>query len=128
MLQPGQSLNQPIVGIAPSPDGKGYWLVARDGGIFAFGDAHYGGSMGGMPLNAPIVGMAGNTLGGYWLVGSDGGIFAFDAVFKGSLGSIALNAPITGMAPSSDGLGYLMITADGGVFAFGDAGFWGSAA
>ena len=84
--------------------------------------------MGGTPLNAPIVGIASNTLGGYWLVGSDGGLFAFGAVFKGSLGSIVLNAPVTGMAPSSDGLGYLMITADGGVFAFGDARFWGSAA
>ena len=32
-------LNQPIVGMAPTPDGRGYWLVASDGGIFAFGDA-----------------------------------------------------------------------------------------
>ena len=33
------TLNKPIVGMAPSPDGYGYWLVASDGGIFAFGDA-----------------------------------------------------------------------------------------
>ena len=32
-------LNRPIVGMAATPDGKGYWLVASDGGIFAFGDA-----------------------------------------------------------------------------------------
>ena len=30
---------QPIVGMAATPDGKGYWLVAADGGIFTFGDA-----------------------------------------------------------------------------------------
>ena len=30
-------LNQPIVGMAAAQDGKGYWLVASDGGIFAFG-------------------------------------------------------------------------------------------
>ena len=35
----GNPLNQPVVGIASTPDGKGYWEVASDGGIFAFGDA-----------------------------------------------------------------------------------------
>jgi hypothetical protein len=41
-----------------SPDGKGYYLVASDGGIFSFGDAAFFGSIGGKPLNQPIVGMA----------------------------------------------------------------------
>ena len=36
-------------------DGKGYWLVAADGGIFTFGDAGFYGSMGGQHLNAPVV-------------------------------------------------------------------------
>jgi hypothetical protein len=40
----GQTLNKPIVGIATTPDGKGYWEVASDGGIFAFGDAGFYGS------------------------------------------------------------------------------------
>jgi hypothetical protein len=31
--------------------------VASDGGIFSFGTASFHGSMGGMPLNKPIVGM-----------------------------------------------------------------------
>ena len=39
-------------------DGRGYWFVAADGGIFAFGDAPFNGSMGGTHLNQPIVGMA----------------------------------------------------------------------
>ena len=30
-------LNKPIVGIASAPTGNGYYLVASDGGIFAFG-------------------------------------------------------------------------------------------
>ncbi|MHB8219823.1 MAG: S53 family peptidase, partial [Acidimicrobiales bacterium] len=38
--------------------GMGYWLDAADGGIFAFGNAQFHGSMGGRPLNRPIVGMA----------------------------------------------------------------------
>ena len=32
-------LNQPVVGMAPTPSGEGYWLVAADGGVFSFGDA-----------------------------------------------------------------------------------------
>ena len=36
-------LNQPIVGMAATPDGQGYWLVASDGGVFAFGDAGFHG-------------------------------------------------------------------------------------
>ena len=43
--------------MASTPDGGGYWLVAKDGGVFAFGDAQFYGSTGGTPLNAPIVGM-----------------------------------------------------------------------
>ncbi|HWE56330.1 MAG TPA: hypothetical protein VG435_12510, partial [Acidimicrobiales bacterium] len=35
----GIHLSQPIVGIAATPSGNGYWLVASDGGIFSFGDA-----------------------------------------------------------------------------------------
>ena len=51
-------LNKPIVGMAATPDGKGYWLVASDGGIFTFGDARFYGSTGGKHLNQPVVGMA----------------------------------------------------------------------
>ncbi len=54
----GQHLSQPIVGIAPTPDGHGYWEVASDGGLFALGDAPFDGSMGSQPLNEPIIGMA----------------------------------------------------------------------
>ena len=83
-------LNQPIVGMAATPTGNGYWLVASDGGIFTFGDARFYGSTGGIRLNRPIVGMAATPTGnGYWLVASDGGIFTFgDARFYGSTGGM----------------------------------------
>ena len=71
----GHHLNAPVVGMAATPDGQGYWLVAADGGVFNFGDAPFAGSMGGRPLNAPVVGMAAADAGGYWLVASDGGVF-----------------------------------------------------
>ncbi|MEX6431153.1 hypothetical protein, partial [Ferrimicrobium acidiphilum] len=80
-------LNAPIVGMAAAPNGGGYWLVAADGGVFDFGDAHFYGSTytygltgltGSHPLNAPIVGMAAAPNGGgYWLVAADGGVFDF---------------------------------------------------
>ena len=83
-------MNKPVVGMAATRDGGGYWLVASDGGIFSYGDAAFYGSTGGMHLNAPIVGMAATPSGrGYWLVASDGGIFTYgDAGFHGSAGSM----------------------------------------
>jgi hypothetical protein len=110
----------PIVGIAPTRSGAGYWLVAADGGVFSFGDAQFYGSMGGKPLNKPIVGIAPTRSGaGYWLVAADGGVFSFgDAQSHGSMGGRPLNAPMVGMAASPDGRGYWLVAADGGVFAF----------
>src|ERR1700730_7307873 len=70
------SLAAPIVGMAATPSGAGYMLVATDGGVFAFGDAAFRGSMGGRALAAPIVGMTVTPSGGgYFLVASDGGVF-----------------------------------------------------
>ena len=88
----------------------------------------YDGSMGGHPLNQPVVGMAANPSGGgYWLVASDGGVFSFgDAGFDGSTGGMQLNEPIVGMAATPGGGGYWLVAADGGVFSFGDAPFEGS--
>ncbi|MCZ7527627.1 MAG: hypothetical protein M5U14_15365 [Acidimicrobiia bacterium] len=122
------TLNEPIVGGAPTPTGLGYWFVAADGGVFTFGDAVFYGSTGNTVLSQPIVGMAPTPSGrGYWLVASDGGVFTFgDAGFHGSTGGSALNQPIVGMAPTPSGRGYWLVASDGGIFAFGDAAFHGS--
>jgi hypothetical protein len=129
----GSGSTRCVTGPPPNPGtghgGRtGYREVASDGGIFTFGGASYDGSMGGRPLNAPIVGMAATPKGnGYWEVASDGGIFSFgDADFHGSTGGQPLNAPIVGMTPTADGGGYWEVASDGGVFAFGDARFYGS--
>ena len=123
--------------VAAAP--RGYWLVGSDGGIFSFGSAVFHGSMGGIPLQRPVVGITPTgTRNGYWLVASDGGIFSFgDSAFYGSIPGVglhpagsglpdSLDAPIVGMVPSSTGHGYFMVASDGGVFAFGDAHFEGS--
>jgi hypothetical protein len=113
--------------LVPAP-ATGYTLGAADGGIFAFGTDTFYGSMGGKPLNAPIVGMAAPPTGqGYWLVASDGGIFAFgSARFYGSMGGKPLNAPIVAMAATPTGGGYWLVASDGGIFTFGNATFYGS--
>jgi hypothetical protein len=115
-------------GSATAPGG-GVWLVGTDGGVFAYGGAGYFGSMGGRPLDQPVVAMAGTPDGkGYWLVAADGGVFAFgSAGYHGSMGGLPLDAPIVGIAAPPDGKGYWLVAADGGVFAFGSAGYHGSA-
>jgi hypothetical protein len=109
--------------MASTPDGKGYWLVADDGGIFSFGDARFSGSTGAMVLNKPIIGMTPTTDGlGYWLVADDGGIFSFgNAVFHGSTGGTPLAKPIVGITLSGTGGGYYLVGADGAVYPYGDA-------
>jgi N-acetylmuramoyl-L-alanine amidase len=119
--------NAPIVGMAADPNGRGYWLVGADGGVFNYGPPFYG-STGSLHLNAPIVGMAAPPSGsGYWLAASDGGIFSYGlAQFFGSAGSLHLNAPIVGMATTPDGGGYWLVASDGGIFSYGNARFYGS--
>ena len=123
----GTVLNSPVVGITPTADGRGYWEVAADGGLFAFGDASFYGSMGGSHLNSPIVAMATTAGGGgYWMVASDGGVFSYgNARFQGSMGGTPINSPVVGLAADRATGGYWMVGADGGVFSF-NAPFLGS--
>lgn len=113
-------LNAPIVGIAVTPSEKGYWLAGADGGVFAFGDAPFCGSMGGHHLNAPITGIGSSPSGkGYWLAGSDGGIFTFgDAQFKGSLGAQNISDRIIGVGSGKNSQDYWLAGQDGAVYAF----------
>ena len=127
----GAHLNAPVVGMAPTPDGGGYWLVASDGGIFAFGDAKFYGSTGG---HAPELADRGHgrrppTAGATgWWPPTAGSSPSATPQFYGSTGGQHLNKPIVGMAATGDGQGYWLVASDGGIFAFGDATFYGSRA
>ncbi len=129
-----QLVGTPIaVSILPSPTAtQGYWLVARDGGVFSYNRLFFG-STGSIKLNEPIVGMATtNDENGYWMVGADGGIFAFgDAPYVGSVpgrGTSVSNVVTMVSDPSTDG--YYVIGSDGSVYNFnapqlGDLPFFG---
>ncbi len=49
-------LSAPIIGIVASSDGGGYWMAARDGGVFAFGDSGFVGSLGSDSPGSSITG------------------------------------------------------------------------
>lgn len=79
-------LNKPFVEMEYTPSGKGYWLIAADGGVFCYGDAQMMGSVPGLrdsngkplKLNAPITSVAFTpNKDGYCLLSEDGGTFNF---------------------------------------------------
>ena len=92
--------------MVPSVDDGGYFMVASDGGVFAFGDAHFAGScpgIGGCSGTAVAV-MPDASGNGYWLVTSAGNIYTFgDAPYFGAPG----HGTVTSAVATPDGQGYL---------------------
>ncbi len=119
------SLNAPIVGMVASHDQGGYFMVASDGGVFAFGDAHFAGScpsIGGC-AGAAVAVMPDASAKGYWLITSTGNVYAFgDAPYLGAPG----HGTVTSAVATPDGKGYWILLGDGEVFAYGDAAGLGS--
>ena len=118
----GRKLNAPIVGMVPSSDGGGYFMVASDGGVFAFGDAKFEGSCPGIGgcAGAGVAVMPDATGNGYWLVTATGGVYTFgDAAYYGAPGPQA--SPVTSAVRTPDGGGYWILLANGTVYGYGDA-------
>ena len=126
----GIHLNKPIVGMAATPDGQGYWLVASDGGIFSYGDAGFYGSRRG---HAPQQAHRGHGRHARRQGLLAGGLrrrhlhLRRRRLLRLGRRPCHLNKPIVGMATTPDGNGYWLVASDGGIFAYGDAGFYGSA-
>jgi hypothetical protein len=108
--------------------GPGYWLVGRDGGVFAFGSAGFFGSSAGRTNRLTTTGIAVMPNGsGYWLLSSTGAVTPFGTAHSfGSEAGRKLNAPVVGIAATPHGTGYWLVASDGGVFNFGSAHFYGS--
>ena len=65
------------VAIASSHDGKGYWLLSRDGGVFSFGVPFHGSVVERHPYDRAIDLRPTDSGAGYYISGSDGAVFAF---------------------------------------------------
>ena len=116
----GKPLNQPVVGMAATPDGGGYWEVASDGGIFTFGDARFYGSAASQNLGTWVTGMAvAPHDAGYWLVAATAAVLPFgDAVSYGPLPNDPPFSPTTAIAATPDGQGYWLLQPDDGPIDF----------
>ena len=82
-------LSAPIVGMVPSVDGGGYFMVSSDGGVFAFGDARFAGSCPGIGgCQGSAVAVIPDASGqGYWIATNTGNVYAFgDAPYLGAPG------------------------------------------
>ncbi len=123
------SLNAPIVGMVPSTDGGGYFMVASDGGVFAFGDARFEGSCPGIGgCSGAAVAVVPDASGnGYWVMTSTGSVYTFgDAANYGQPGP--QSSAITSAVATPNGGGYWILDSAGQVFPFGDATGMGSLA
>jgi len=111
-----------VVGLAPTPDGEGYWLVGSKGEVWDFGDAA-------LVTTVITTSCATGKIAGVASAGSAGGFYAFDACGNvyaeagatphGS--ATPARADIAGLASTPDGKGYWIVESDGTVWTFGDA-------
>jgi cell wall-associated NlpC family hydrolase len=119
----------PVVGMATTPDGRGYWTVTRHGVVRALGDAEALGEPRPHQLDAPVRAVTATPDGtGYWLLTSKGTVLPFGsaAVLRPATPPSAKKAlddasPAVGQAVTPTGKGYWIVHADGRVNAFGDA-------
>jgi hypothetical protein len=124
------AIDSPILAVAGTPSGEGYWLMEAAGRMHPFGDAPDLGSAD-LPDAEYAIAVAPTPTGkGYWLASQAGGVYPIgDAGFFGSAaGTLGADVEIVDLAASPTGKGYWLVDGAGGVHAFGDAGFFGSAA
>jgi cell wall-associated NlpC family hydrolase len=76
--------------MAATSDGKGYWLVASDGGVFAFGDARFYGSAAGTATEPVQRIVSTGQSDGYWILQQNGTAQAFGSAAAQSMPAQAL--------------------------------------
>ena len=120
----------PPVGIASSGNtNDGYWVAAKDGGVFSQGTAVFRGSaVGNINLGYnPVVGISPTSdHKGYYLVSNRGDVYAFgNAVYAGGVGAnLVPGATVVGIAAHNGG-GYWIIDNQGHTYGYGGAPSFG---
>ncbi len=116
-----------LVGIAPSPGGRGYWVVSSNGAIWGFGTAKRL-----IPLNLPLLVRSDHShitaiesakVGmGFYVVLADGQVLSFgSAVNYGSLSNKNSRNPVVALVVAPGGKGYWLLTKEGQLTPFGSA-------
>jgi hypothetical protein len=110
----------PVIGMAANRSGRGYWLLAKNGVVRAFGNAK---KLPRIMRPGPFAGIVSSPHGGYWLYTTQGNVYrSFDTPWYGSPPASGVHsAPFTGMLATPDGRGYWLTTSVGAVYAYGDA-------
>ena len=121
-------LAAPIVAMAVTPGGHGYWLVGADGSVFNLGDAGWYGSPANEVLGVgqEIIAIVGTSNGkGYWLVNQSGAVLPYgdaEPINAGQpLPAADLATPIVSAAIASGGAGAWFTDAAGHVYTTGKA-------
>lgn len=116
----------PIVAMAATPDGKGYYLLAGDGSVYGFGDAQFKGAPGKYrAAGKPVAIAVDPATGGYWVATTSGRVYAYDAPSLGSWTS-GRSGNVAGIAAAPNGKGYWLVTSSGALKAFGAVSSLGS--
>ena len=116
------SVSAALTGAGAAATATGYWTVASDGTVTAFGDAEHLGDRAGSPV--AIVDMATTDTGlGYVLLGVDGSLESFgDATDLGDVdGILSAGEQAIAVALTASSDGYWIFTDLGRVVAFGTA-------
>ena len=102
----------------------GYWMIARSGDVYAFGDAGWWGNA---PSGGTTADLEPSASGrGYWVATSGGSVRALgDAPFLGDAGPLSTGEEVTSLSRTPSGNGYWLFTTRGRVLARGDASFLG---
>ncbi len=123
----------PIVAMAVTRDGRGYWLVGANGSVFNLGDAHWYGSLASDVLGPGqqiISIVATSDSKGYWLINQSGAVISFgDAprINDGKpLPASDLSTPIASAAIAPGGHGAWFTDSAGHVYTSGAARWFGS--
>jgi hypothetical protein len=123
----------PVVGLAATADGKGYWLATAAGTVYGFGDAARPGSgavtspaaRGPGPAAGPVVGIvAVPGTGGYWLATAQGAVLGYGGA--PTYRPTHLPAAVVAAAATPDGRGCWVVAGDGHTATGGDAGQYGA--
>lgn len=125
----GASTPPHAIAIAIRQNGTGYYLLAPNGTVYAYGEASNAGN--GVPGGTQAVSIAVKPSAvqpagrGYWILAENGKVGAHHATHHGDLGSAKVEA--VSIVATPDGGGYWILTASGSVHKFGNAALFGDA-